>query len=192
MVHRQLCEVRHRLSGKLSVSNHMALIFTLGFALVRTLSTLYRLIMTDGSLLNFPYHFKFVFNVLMELQLFCLLAELDQSFDSINSRLAQLRRRLPNNSLTLSGGVFADRWRLPQCGESIGVQRYSVEVKLLCTFLFQTFHAKFKRFPTSDISVFFTFKIKIRPLTILRPIFCTISSQTLRYGSGTTAYEFYI
>lgn len=123
-VHSQLCEARRRLSGKLSVSNHMALVFTMGFALVRTLTTLYRLITIDGALLSSPYHFKFVFNVVMELQLFCLLAELDQSFDSINCRLAQLRNSVPNNSLTLSGSVFVDKWRLPQAsGDNIGVIR---------------------------------------------------------------------
>ncbi|XP_059477018.1 putative gustatory receptor 28b [Neocloeon triangulifer] len=125
-VHKELCELRWRLSGRANVSNHVTLFFVLGFTLVRIVSTLYRLIITEGTLLNFPYHFKFVFNVVMELQLYCLLAELDQSFDAINAKLAQLGKKIPNNALTLCGNVFVDKWKLPQTVEYIGVHRSSL------------------------------------------------------------------
>ncbi|CAB3362333.1 Hypothetical predicted protein [Cloeon dipterum] len=125
-LHKELCELRWRLSGRVSVTNHVALFFILGFTLVRIVSTLYRLLIDDGSLLNFPYHFKFVFNIVMEVQLYCLLAELDQSFDSINERLAQLNSRLPDSALTLCGNVFVDKWKLPQTARCIGVQRSSL------------------------------------------------------------------
>jgi hypothetical protein len=94
--------------------NNDAVFFTAVLAVIRLMVTLGRVVSRStgqslsllNTLVNIPFHLKFIFNFYMELQLFSLCSELDQSFDAINHRLRQLRKYSISNSITDTGQVL--------------------------------------------------------------------------------------
>jgi len=101
-------------SGDQVSKNNDAILFTVLLAVIRLMVTMARVISRStgqsfgffNTLVNIPFHLKFIFNFYMELQLFTLCSELDQSFDAINNRLRQLRKYAVCNSLTETGQVI--------------------------------------------------------------------------------------
>ncbi|XP_059473482.1 putative gustatory receptor 28b [Neocloeon triangulifer] len=120
-IYQILVSTKYRVTGDLSKRNNDAILFTVVLAMIRVMVALGRVVFRSTgqpvSLLNtfitMPFHLKFIFNFYMELQLFTLCSELDHSFDSISHRLKQLRKNCTSNSITDSGLVLVDKWRLP-------------------------------------------------------------------------------
>ncbi|CAB3373299.1 Hypothetical predicted protein [Cloeon dipterum] len=136
----KICQVmattKCRVSGDLAAKNNDAILYTVLLAMIRLMVTLSRVIFRSAgiptnllnTLVNMPFHLKFIFNFYMELQLFTLCSELDQCFDSIRNRLRQLSRNTVTNSITDTGQVLVDKWRLPH------MQQLSVHTTFLLSY----------------------------------------------------------
>jgi len=88
--------------------------FAVAFATIRLLATLTPVFSRNNNqlaatLINIPFHLKFIFNFYMELQLFVFCSMLELSFKSIRLRLTRLRKFSPHSSLTMCGKVVVDR-----------------------------------------------------------------------------------
>ncbi|CAB3363481.1 Hypothetical predicted protein [Cloeon dipterum] len=140
-IYHQLQVVKRRVCGNPGLHSNDAFRFAVMFALIRLLATLTPVFSRSNSelvatLMDIPFHLKFIFNFYMELQLFTFCSMLELSFSSIRARLSRLRKHTPNNSLTQCGKVFVDKWGLPKQRshlilESLWVVSYSESVRSL-------------------------------------------------------------